>query len=129
MRQKEETNLVLGDFEVEVGAGELELDDVVPEPVDERAIRDVRRVGGTGATGEQSSEFTLGTDDEGTRVTASGERTGVIVVGEDHGVDGVEGADEAVVALVGFEPAKSTNGGEGGMATFNHISHRIAIEV
>ena len=33
MRQKEETNLVLGDVEVEVDAGDLGLDDVVPEPV------------------------------------------------------------------------------------------------
>lgn len=128
MRQKEETNLVLGDFEVEVGAGELSLDDL-PEPLHERAVRNVRRVGGTGTTGEQSNEFALGTDDESTRVTAFGERTGVVVVGEDHGFDGVEAADETIDTLLGFKAAKTTNGGEGGMTTFNDISHGIAIEV
>jgi hypothetical protein len=42
MRQKEETNLVLGEVEVEVGTWELGLDDVLPEPVHRSAIGDVR---------------------------------------------------------------------------------------
>ena len=33
MRQKEETNLVLGEVKVEVGTWELGLDGVFPEPV------------------------------------------------------------------------------------------------
>jgi hypothetical protein len=43
MRQKEETNLVVV-FEVEVGTGELDLDDP-PEPVHWRTKRDVRGMG------------------------------------------------------------------------------------
>ena len=81
MRQKEETKLVLGKVEVKVGTWELGLGDVLPEPVHRGGVGDVRRVGRTGATGEEGSELGFGTGNKGPRVPASGERTGVVVVG------------------------------------------------
>ena len=55
MRQKEETHLVLGEVEVEVGTWELGLDEVFPVPVHRGAVGDVRRVGRTSATGEEGN--------------------------------------------------------------------------
>jgi hypothetical protein len=82
MRQKEEMNLVIGNS------------------------NNVRSVGETSAIGEQSNQFTLRTNNEGTKVMASGERTGVLVVGVDHGFNGVKGAEETVVAFMRFKPTK-----------------------
>jgi hypothetical protein len=56
MRQKEETNLVVVVFEIEVGTGELGLDDL-PEPVHWGTKRDVRGIGWTCATGEEGNEL------------------------------------------------------------------------
>ncbi|SRR6266576_2808622 len=126
MRQ-EETNLVLGEVEVEVGTWELGLDDVFPEPVYRGAIGDVGRVGRTSATGEEGSELGFGTGDKGPRVPASGEWTGVVVVGVNCGFDGIEGADEVVAALMRLEPSKTTNRGERGMTAFDHESHGVAL--
>src|SRR6266850_5748921 len=66
MRQKEETNLVVVVFEVEVGTGELGLDDL-PEPVHWRTKRDVRGIGWTRANGEEGNELAEGVDDDGPR--------------------------------------------------------------
>ena len=129
MRQKEETSLVLGEAEVEVGTWELGLDDVFPEPVHRGAIGDVRRVGRTSATGKEGSELGFGTGDKGSRVPASGEWTGVVVVGVNCGFDGIEGADEAVAALMRLEPTKTTNRGERGETAFDHESHGVALQV
>jgi hypothetical protein len=127
MRQKEETNLALGEVEVEVGIWELGLDDVFPEPVHRGAVGDVRRVGLTSATGEEGSE--IGTGDKGPRVPASGEWTGVVVEGVNCGFDGIGGADEAVAALMRLEPSKTTNRGERGVTAFDHESHGVALQV
>jgi len=77
-----ETNLVVIIFEVEVGTGELSLDDF-PEPVHWRTKRDVRGISWSCATGEEGNELAEGVDDDGPRVPALGERTGVVVVGVD----------------------------------------------
>ena len=74
MRQKEETNLVVVVFEVEVGTGELGLDDL-PEPVHWRTKRDVREIGWTRATSEEGNELAEGVNDDGPRVAAPAERT------------------------------------------------------
>jgi hypothetical protein len=81
MRQKEETNPVLGEVKVEVDTWELGLDDVFPEPVHRGAVGDVRRVDRTSAKGVEGSELGFGTGDKGPRVLASGEWTGVVAVG------------------------------------------------
>ena len=79
MRQKEEMNLVVAVFEVEVGTGELGLDDL-PEPVHWRTKCNVRGIGRSRATGEQGNELAAGVDDDGPRVPAPGERTGIFVI-------------------------------------------------
>lgn len=129
MRQKEETNLVLGEVEVEVGTWELGLDNVFPEPVHRGAVGDVRRVGRTSAIGEEGSELAFGTGNKGPRVSASGEWTGVVVVGVNCGFDRIEGADEAVAALMRLEPSKKTNREERGVTAFDHESHGVALQV
>jgi hypothetical protein len=129
MRQKGETNLVLGEVEVEVGTRELGLDDVFPEPVHRGAIGDIGRVGRTSATGEEGSELGFGTRDKGPRVPASGEWTGGVVVGVNCGFDGIEGADEAIAALMRLEPSKTTDRGERGVTAFDHESHGVALQV
>lgn len=133
MRQKEETNLILGDVEVEVGAGDLGLD-VVPEPVhdvldlerhcqthDGRAVGDFRRVGRSSATGEEGNEFGEGTGDEGPRVSTPTERTRVVVVGVDGYFDRVQVAKDGVAALMRFEPCQTTVGGARGEAAFDDV--------
>ena len=80
--QKEETNLVVVVFEVEVGTGELGLDDV-PQPVNWRTVRYVRSIRWSRATGEEGNELATGIDDDGPRVASLGEWTGVIVMGVD----------------------------------------------
>jgi hypothetical protein len=60
---------------------------------------------------------------------ASGERTGVVVVGVDCCLDRVEGAGDAVTALMRFEPCKTTDGCERGVTAFDNEPHRVAIEV
>ena len=82
MRQKEETNLVVVVFEVEVGAGESSLDGL-PEPVHWRTKCDVRGISWSRATGEEGNELAKGVDDDGPRVPAPGERTGVVAIGVD----------------------------------------------
>ena len=82
MGQKEETNLVVVVFEVEVGTGELGHDDL-PEPVHWRTKCDVRGIGWTRATSEEGNELAEGVDDDGPRAPAAGERTGVVVIGVD----------------------------------------------
>ena len=128
-RQKEEQNLVLGEVEVEAGTWELGLDDVFPEPVHRGAVGDVRRVGRTSATGEEGSELAFGTSNKGPRVPASGEWTGVVAVGVNCGFDGIEGADDAVAALMRLESSKTTDRGERGVTAFNHESHGVALHV
>ncbi len=75
MRRKEETDLVLGDFEVEVGTGELGHDDVHPESAHGRAIGYVRRVSRSSSTSEEESKFSEGADNKGPRVSTPRERT------------------------------------------------------
>lgn len=128
-RQKEETNLVQGEVEVEVGTWEFGLDDVFPEPVHRGAVSDVRRVCRTSATGEECSELGFGTGDKGPRVPASGEWTGVVVVRVNCGFDGIEVADEAVAALMRLESSKTANRGERRVTTFDHESHEVALRV
>ena len=123
MRQKEETHLVLGEVEVEVGTWELRLDDLFPELVHRGSVGDVRRAGRTSATGEEGNELGFGTGDKGPRVPASGEWTGVVAVGVNCGFDIIKGADKAVAALKRLEPSKTTNRGERGVTTFDHKSH------
>ena len=120
-------NLVLGEVEVEVGIWELALDDVFPEPVHRGAIGDIRRVGWTSATSEEGSELSFGTGDKGPRVPASGEWTGVAVVGVNCGFNGIEGADEAVAAQMRFEPRETTNRGESDVTAFDHESHGVTL--
>ena len=129
MRQKEQKNLVLGELDVKDGIGELELDDVFPEPVHRRAIGDVRRVGRTSATSEEGNELSFGTGDKRPRVPASGEWTGVVVVGVNCSFDGIKSADEVVAALMRLEPSKTTDRGEGGVTSFDHESHGAALQV
>ena len=104
MRQKEEVNLVLGDVEVEVGAAELGLDDVVSEPVHGRAVGDVGRVGRSGAPGEEGNKFSKGAGDEGPRVSTPREWTRVIVIAVDGYSNRVDVAKEGVVVPMRFEP-------------------------
>ena len=127
-RKKEETNLVAGGVEVEDGAGELGLDDVVPKPLHGRAKGDVGRIGRSRATGKEGNELALGADDERSRVPTSGERTGV-VVGVDCCLDRVEGAEDAIAALMRFEPSKTTDGCERSVAAFDDKAHGVALEV
>ena len=79
MRQKEGANLVIAVFEVEVGTGELGLDNL-PEPVHRRAKRDVRGIGWSRATGEEGNKFAKGINNDGPRVPTLGERTRVVVI-------------------------------------------------
>jgi hypothetical protein len=129
MRQKEETNLILGEVKVEVGTWELGFDDIFPEPIHRGAISDVSRVGWTSATGEEGSELGFGTGDKGPRVLISGECTRVVVVGVNCGFDRIKVADEAVAALMRLKPIKTTNRGECGVTTFDHESHGAALQV
>lgn len=91
MRQKEETNLVVVVFEVEVGTGELGLDDL-PESVHWRTKRDVRVIGWTRATGEEGNELAEGVDDDGPRVPAPRERIGFVVIAVDCCFHRISGA-------------------------------------
>ena len=129
MRQKEETNLVRGEVEVEVGTWELGLGDVVPEPVHWGAVGDVRRVGRTSTSSEEGDELGFGTGDKGPRVPGFGEWTGVVVVGVNCGFDGIEVAEDAVAVHMRFEPIKTTNRGERSGTAFDHESHGVALQV
>jgi hypothetical protein len=85
MRQKEETNLqanLVVIFEVEVGTGELGLDDP-PEPVHWRTKRDVRGIGWTRSSSEEGNKVARGVNNDRPRVPTPGERTRVAVIGMD----------------------------------------------
>jgi hypothetical protein len=129
MRQKEETNLILGEVEVEVGTWELGLDDLFPEPIHRGAVSDVSRVGWTSATGEEGSELGFRTNNKGPRVPTSGECTRVVVVGVNYGFNRIKVADKAVAALMRRKPIKTTNRGECGVTAFDHESHGAAFRV
>ena len=79
MKQEKETNLVAVAFQEEIGISELSINDL-PEPVHGRAVRDVRWIGWSRATGEGNNKLAEGVVDYGSRIAASGERTGVVVV-------------------------------------------------
>ena len=127
MSQEEETNL--DRVEVEVGTWELGLDDAVPEPEHWGAVSDVRRFGGTSTTGKLETEIVMGTGYLGPRVPAFGERTGVVIVRIDSCFDGVEGAEDVVVAHVRLEPVKTTNRRAGSVTVLDDVSYWIAFQV
>ena len=116
--RREETNLGVGDVvEEEHGAGELVLDDLVPQPLHRSAVRDIRRVGSTTAASEQGDDVVVSADDGRPRVTAPREHRRVAVVGVDGSLDGVEGAGGAILAFVRLEPSETTDRGARDMAT------------
>jgi hypothetical protein len=57
-------------IEVEVGARELDQDELVPQPVHRGGVGDVDRVRRTSATSEEGNELALGIADDGSRVPA-----------------------------------------------------------
>lgn len=124
---REETNLVVV-FEVEVGAGELGLDDL-PEPVHWRTKCDVRRVGWTRAGSEEGNELATGVDDYRSRVPASGERTGVVIIGVDRCFYRILGAWGVVTANMRLKSSPTTDRGERGVATFYDVSHGLVFVV
>lgn len=126
---KRKTNLVL--LEVEVGARELDQDELVPQPVHRGGVGDIDRVRRTSATGEEGNELALGIADDGPRVPASEERGKVLVlaVGQDCGLDGFEGAGEAVQASLGLEATHTTNRGGRLVAVLDDESNGNAVEV
>ena len=125
---KEETNLVVVVFEVEVGTGELGLNDL-PEPVHWRTKRDVRGIGWTRATGEEGNELAEGVDDDGPRVPAPGERTGVVVIGVDCCFHRIAAAQGEVTANMRLKSGQTTDRGERGEAAFYNVSHGVAFVV
>lgn len=129
MKQEEETNLVL--IEVEVGARELDQDELVPQPVHWGGVGDVDRVRRTSATGEEGNELALGIADDGSRVPAPRERGKVLVlaVWQDCGLDGFEGTGNAVQASLGLEETHTTNRGGRLVAVLDDESNGNAVEV
>lgn len=89
MKQEEGPNLVL---EADIGAGELDLDDILPQPEHRRSVGDVRGVGRSSASSEEGTELAAVVGDERPGVSTPGERTRVVVRGEDRNLDGVERA-------------------------------------
>ena len=84
MTEKKETNLVVTIVKVKAGTWKLGLDDV-PKPVHWRTKRDVRGIGWSRATSEEGHELAEGVYDDGARVPAPGEQTGVVLRGERTG--------------------------------------------
>ena len=125
-----EANLVDGGaVEEEDGVGELDFDDVVPEPLHGRTVGDVGRVGRPSTAGELGDEVVVGAADGSSRVTASRKRTRVVVVRVHRRLDRVKVAEEAVAAFVGFETVETTDGGERRVAALDDESGGVAHNV
>ena len=128
MGQKEETNLVAA-FEVEVGTGVLGLDDIGPEPVHWRTIRDVRGNVWTRATDEEDNKLAEGVDDDGPGVPSPGERTGVVVMGVDCCFHRTVRVQSKITANMKLTSIQTTDRSERGEAAFNNVSHGGAFMV
>ena len=121
------TNLVTI-IEVEVGTLELGLGDL-PEPVHRRAKGDVGRVCRSRSTSEESYEFAKGVDNYQIRITAHGEQTRTVVVGDDCCFHRITHGVAEVMTTVRLRSRPATDRGEHGEATFDNEALEIAFAV
>jgi hypothetical protein len=124
-KKKKKTNLIEGEL-VEVGTLEFGLYER-PEPVHWRAKGDIRRVC---LSSEESKESAKSVDNNRSRISAPGERAGDIVIWEHNSFH------RLAFALVGEVPAYqrlessgTSNRGERGETTFDHVEAEVAVVV
>ena len=101
----------LGHDRVEVSVRKPVLLDALQEPEEGRRVRDVRGLGLAGSPSEEAADAAEAVGDDGARITAGGEDTRLVVVGEDSPLlRGLVSAIGKILADVGEDAGSAADG-------------------